>query len=551
MPPFASRVTILSESRPSTARSIYHRLVTSRPDGPAAFERAQLGDFAESDAFVRANAGARDAETRGWTLALAAQSAIARSDHGALPALDEATDLAGGAPSEALDRACHLVERVHWLALDGSARERWLPLHERVGAGGARLRLSRAWFDLACGPPFERSDEPSISEERDPAVVIEAASLEAMRASAARDLAEATKIARRASRMARTESFPEEEYLANVVLSRVRRLAGRPHLAARILGALDRVAPDAWRPWIGWELVLAGASDVSDRARGFTAALLEWSRAIGAADFAAIARSRRELGDRVHGELRRDLETVEALLGLSDPEERTRAWIFGEVHAVVDGLHGFGAGETGAEAAMVLAAPGTRARRILTIAARCHAERAAILPAGPGRQARTEATIALLALAGEGGLDEDDLFRHIYGFEYKPELHRAVRNMLLHRVRGRLEEVATLERSGRMVRVLPLRAFLVPDPRCSPPPEDAVLLAIARWGRVSPKDTATRLGIPLRTAQAILRRLADEGVFRVEADGRALFYTLEDTTFREPTWLSRRADLADGGAAPT
>jgi hypothetical protein len=243
----------------------------------------------------------------------------------------------------------------------------------------------------------------------------------------------------------------------------------------------------------------------------------------------------------VQGELGRDVETLSALLGFSDPEARTRAWTSGEIDPVVDGLHGFGAGETGAEAALVRAAPRTRARRILTIAARCHG--GVLLPAGPGRQARTEATIALLALAGDEGLDEDDLFRRIYGFEYKPELHRMVRNMLLHRARGRLEGLATLERSGSLVRLLPERAFLVPDPRCSPPPEDAVLLAIARWGRVSPKDTANRLGIPLRTAQAILRRLADEGVFRVENDGRAVFYTLEDTTFREPTWLHRQPDL--------
>ena len=41
--------------------------------------------------------------------------------------------------------------------------------------------------------------------------------------------------------------------------------------------------------------------------------------------------------------------------------------------------------------------------------------------------------------------------------------------------------------------------------------------------------------MPLRTVQATLRQLANEGVCRVERSGRNVEYVVEDTTFREPT----------------
>src|SRR4029453_533046 len=93
-------------------------------------------------------------------------------------------------------------------------------------------------------------------------LVIEAASLRALALSGSGNLEEATRISRRASRMARTESIPQQEYFANLVLARLRRLNGQTHLATRILQSLLRMASPLWRPWLGWELVMAGAEEL-------------------------------------------------------------------------------------------------------------------------------------------------------------------------------------------------------------------------------------------------------------------------------------------------
>jgi hypothetical protein len=524
-----------------------------------------LGDFAPGDAIVGtyrtgASGAAAPAGDRAWDLALRAQSWLARPDRAPLPTSDEVSDLAGKSGlEEPLDWACHLIERAHWLARRTPELRRCLAAHERVAGRTDRWWLSVGWAELLSGEAsaaLSTVDQVTGSSGRtDPVVVIEVTALAALGASVRRDLDEATKLARRASRMARTESFPQEEYLANVVLARIRRLAGTPHLAARILGALDAVAPSPWKPWIGWELALAGSGDdLRGDERGYTLALDRFLSAFSIADGSSLEGARCQLAEVLgrEGELTRDVVTLETLSGLRGRmgEPRVDGWVVGTIDPVVDGLHGVGAAPPDAspsteseheEAAYVRVTPDAPARRILRLGRRLFERQGApTLTPGPGRQARTEATIAMLALAGGDGLAEDDLFRRMYGFEYKPDLHRAVRNTLMHRVRQRLGDLATIERESNRVRMVPLAPFLVPDPRCSPTPEDAVLLAIARWGRVSPKDTADRLGIPLRTAQAVLRRLAEEGVFRVEKDGRALLYALEDTTFREPTWLNRR-----------
>ncbi|MCA9603010.1 MAG: hypothetical protein KC417_13345, partial [Myxococcales bacterium] len=83
----------------------------------------------------------------------------------------------------------------------------------------------------------------------------------AMRAYAALvagNLTAARAIARRASRMSRTEALPQYEYLANTILASVRRRTGNPHLATRILMALAKLAPATWQPWLAWELAWSG-----------------------------------------------------------------------------------------------------------------------------------------------------------------------------------------------------------------------------------------------------------------------------------------------------
>jgi DNA-binding transcriptional ArsR family regulator len=127
------------------------------------------------------------------------------------------------------------------------------------------------------------------------------------------------------------------------------------------------------------------------------------------------------------------------------------------------------------------------------------------------------------------------LFRSIYGFEYEPAVHQNVRNTLYHRIRSRLGELGELERVDDAVRVTLFEPLIIPDPRCSPPPEVDLLRVLARWGHASAREAAEHLGIPLRTAQKALRRLADDGACRREQKGRHIVYHLEDTTFAEPT----------------
>ena len=52
---------------------------------------------------------------------------------------------------------------------------------------------------------------------------------------------------------------------------------------------------------------------------------------------------------------------------------------------------------------------------------------------------RVETLLAILALAGPGGLDEATCFARAYGFNYVPSLHRGVFDVLVHRVRSAVE----------------------------------------------------------------------------------------------------------------
>src|SRR5882724_5920795 len=167
------------------------------------------------------------------------------------------------------------------LAIDRSALGAWA---EQAGAStaGAATDLDRelagAWLALLggdadslaekLGPLFSRAASSQI-----PRHVIEVTALRALTSAATDHLPDAVAFARRASLMARTEAEPGAELLANLVLAPMRRHAGKPHLAVRILDALARLSPTAPTGWLEWERLLAGgtppdaASDGSARAR--------------------------------------------------------------------------------------------------------------------------------------------------------------------------------------------------------------------------------------------------------------------------------------------
>ena len=143
------------------------------------------------------------------------------------------------------------------------------------GVAAGWLTLCRSWAEVIRGE--SSSVDTRLESLRTEAVDAQAAVL-AVEATALRSLAAlndgnipvATERARRASRMARTEAIPRAELLAHLVLARLRRISGKPHLAARILSSLIEFAAPPWHPWMLWELTLSGGQgETADCARPF------------------------------------------------------------------------------------------------------------------------------------------------------------------------------------------------------------------------------------------------------------------------------------------
>jgi hypothetical protein len=378
-----------------------------------------------------------------------------------------------------------------------------------------------------------------------PAVVCDAASVRALATAISGDLEGATELARRASMMSRTEALHEQETLANLVLARVRRLTGRPFLATRILGALARFSSPAWRPWIDWEHTLASGAPAApaaedDDAAGAIASALDRARLGNPSGFV-------ESIDRCRARMRglaghiADLDAariaVDPSADAGDLDAPLARWRRGLDDEVPRGLLGLTtSADPGDAAVLVLARPGARGARLLGPGAPLvEAAGAARLPQMQRRQGRTDTALAVLALAGEEGLSDDQLFRAAYGFAFSHNVHGGVLDVLLHRARAHLGAAGEITR-GRGLLALAVRApLLLVDPRCAPHDDDRVLQLVARCGRMSAKDTSQQLGLPLRSAQAALEALVATGACTRERNGRAIEYRVDDTTFQEPT----------------
>jgi hypothetical protein len=378
-----------------------------------------------------------------------------------------------------------------------------------------------------------------------PALVCDAASIRALATATAGDLEGATELARRASMMSRTEALHEQETLANLVLARVRRLTGRPFLATRILGALARFASPAWRPWIDWEHAMASgapalapdgdADAAASLALAISRARLGNQRGFVEATSHAQARLRGLTGHLADLDAARIAIEPDADAGAVDgPLARWRRGLDDEVPRGLLGLTT--SADPGDAAVLVLVRPAAPAARLLGPGAPLlEAAGAARLPQMQRRQGRTDTALAVLALAGEQGLSDDQLFRAAYGFAFSHNVHGGVLDVLLHRARAHLGSAGEITR-GRGVLALAVQTpLLLVDPRCAPLDDDRVLQLVARCGRMSAKDTSQQLGLPLRSAQAALEALVATGACTRERNGRAIEYRVDDTTFQEPT----------------
>lgn len=338
--------------------------------------------------------------------------------------------------------------------------------------------------------------------------------------------------------MAATEELPESAFLANLVLARLRRLVGRPHLSTHILATLRRYAPPSWHVWVAWELALAfgrpGASLVP---------------AHGAEPTRALERaSTGELAD-VPSLVRTDVATLCALANASVPTDDPAVHAFrrGTEHGVPRGLHGLAAVEGQGAVAWVVLERGRPPARILSLGVPSH-ERAGrvVLPQSHRHRGRADTLLAACALAGEVGIDERALFAASYGFTYDVALHAGPFGVTVHRARQRLAEHGRLERTDGVVRLETDDELLLPDPRCAVGSEDRALQHIALGGVASARSIADALGVSLRSAQQALESLVREGLCGRERDGNTVSYRVEDTTFHEPTQrTSRTNDLSN------
>jgi hypothetical protein len=420
----------------------------------------------------------------------------------------------------------------------------------------AWARLARHWAALANAEVLE--DAPLTELEhgaralRLAELVVTSASLRALAQAERESFDEAVASARRACRMARTEALPESEHLAGLTLARLRRQTGRPYLCARIAGALRRIASPAWRPWIDWELVLASGAEAMEHAPiGPACDLLAMVEHAAAGDRAAFEKSADRVRSATHGlapfarDARRLLTAIDPSRSPAGDDARLLRWVTG-VDALSAPPYGLAGIETLSDGsvsspagALVVAAPDGPGRRVLHIAVGLVARHVEGRLLEEGQAGRPEAVLSALALAGPTGLEDAELFRAVYGFAYAPAIHRGSFDVAIHRARARLGSFGDLERGGGRMQLVVRTSFAVADPRSIGGIDDRVLALVASTGKVSARDAAKSLGIPLRTVQGSLRDLVDSGACRPERDGRRVIYCVEDTTFQEPTRTRR------------
>jgi len=540
------------------------------------FDAGDHGDIRSFDQlFARPRTG-ESPENQAWDIARRAARASFDTARERPPTVAEAGQLALDTPSVAaiVARACASMERLAVRTFDRPALSAWIALHGSLatsdsGPAAISLRVARLWELLLAGKTdgletqakttFEEASRRNAGAEAAEATVIRA-----LVALSAGTLDDAAELARRASRMAHSGALPQEEYLANIVLARVGRYRGQTHLALHILAALARLAPRSWWGWIGWETLLAGgrrpraegpggpnlSPTPSVVAEASLSDVIEAARAGARGTFDAAA-NRLSAAASVWPQLAQEATALLAALdpaGRSAPEAMA-AWQRGETALVPFGLQCAGVsgepdGQTESATAYVFAQPGQPARRLLVPGLPLLGETSVLARLSTPRSgARTETAIAALALSGESAVPRETFFRNVYGFPFVGHRHRAVLDVLCHRMRSLLGSSGEIRRQGYEAPgprsganaasagptiTLTLReAVAVADRRCVLPFVDRVLRTLAMRGASSANDVVETLGIPLRSVQAVLQRLVSEGACAVERDGRHISYRIE------------------------
>jgi hypothetical protein len=450
-----------------------------------------------------------------------------------------------------------IVARRQILDLDGPSLVRAVAAYATLSEGCRDLRIEldlallRQWRSLARNEA--RLAQAEIKQLERDAVhaglapeTIEAAVVRALAEEQAGELRAALDTARRAVRMARTEGLPQSEHIAALTLARIRRRNNQAHLAARVTSALRAYVPSLWRGWLDWESALAsgvGNQQSEDDHHLDTlkaSLLLQWLSAASAGRRDQMVDADRRLSTQLHGWEPARADFAQARLAIDPAADATglveiHRWRNGEHHELPSGLIGLAAGSPHAQHSMayVISRPSGRGVRVLCPGAGLADSISSSERSASAKQARPQALIAVLALAGPEGLAEDETFARAYGFAFNPELHRDAFNVTVHRTRAYLGDVAKIDRSDGRMTVSQCVAF--PDSRCAWPLGDHVLRCVAQAGSASASDIAEALGISLRSTQATLAELLEDGGCIRRKAGRNVEYALEDTTFQMPT----------------
>ncbi|MEM9188157.1 MAG: hypothetical protein AAGF12_03220 [Myxococcota bacterium] len=525
------------------------------PNPRPRFDAALRGEFTALEEALHHLGTRGDVSSRAWTVAFRALRwfAVPAPSPSQFPTLEELAVFEGAPPADraVVGLALSLRVRRAVLLFDGADIARVNEVFQKIIAGltvGEAtdwFSVARSWGRIAQGLPALpdlREVEARARRAGHADRTIEAAVVRAFSAELDGNMEEALTLSRRASRMARSESLPQLEFLAHLSLARARRILGKPHLTSRIVAGLVKVVTPPWHAWLGWESVLAQGTAKGVLEGTLTEGLIETLAACRSGDAYRFAETRRRVWRRAQGfapcanDFRHLLAAIDPFADLETAPRSVGEFCRGEVNEVPRGLQGISGSASGGAQVFVWSIPGVSPRRVLgpgaTLTLAAHPDGAKI--DADGKQLRTDSTIAVLLLAGPEGMDELALFRVIYGFDYEPARHQSVRGVLYGRIKKRLGDAGEFVRENGCVRI-EHRGILVADPRCDPPPEHRILLALARLKRAGAKDVAVELGIPLRTAQEALRRLSSDGALRSERAARGLHYILEDTTFSEPT----------------
>lgn len=511
--------------------------------GRLAYQAALTGEF--DLALEALDAKPADEAARAWQNVLRLQLWFASDTEQPPPILRQGSSSGASEVADAI--AAFLQQRI--AIMSGRDPE---PMHAGPEAQNPEARtwraLSAAWRSLCADQQSESM--ASLKRANDTAGVVELPELrielaiaESMLASLQDDDVKMVEYARKASDAAKATHFPQSQYAANLALARARRRAGMPYLAARILSGLLKVAPAPWRPWLCWELLLSKGT-VAEPAPGFSGVLAALNKSARDGDPEAWSHRATLAQEHVSGVawLAADVRCYSDLIDahrspVQFDGDAARSWAMGDEDAVPRGLFGMCATPELASG-LVVAAPKRAARRILACGAPLAAAAGASILGFDRRRARTDTLIAELLL--KGATDENALFEKIYRFRYRPELHQNSRDVLYHRVRKRLGELATLKRSDGRVEIEIHVAFVIVDPRSSPPRDHyTVLEALASLGRGSIREVASKVGVSSRTVHDVLKVLADDGVCTSNMEGRQRVFQLEDTTYSDPTRSGR------------